>query len=268
MIRVLAIVFASSQGIHNVRRRRRRYTRAHASYSSPCCIRRHTLLVMKRTGFVSVLILGITLSASTVWCAPVADVDAHTAVSDAWVIATREACVGFGHCNPYCAEVHVGKTDSAGQVPFFTTLGRSKEVRFYVYKRGYWFLGPNQGYYRLSSKRPYVPDNFLDDASERIRQLVSLTGATACPAAIPLQRAPLSSLYKEMCTAAMTHKRCSWASVDGPMLLQYHDLEWGVPVHNDRKHFEVLVLTGCTRCSRASRTSRTFDGICRPPNPR
>src|SRR5260370_16014155 len=44
--------------------------------------------------------------------------------------------------------------------------------------------------------------------------------------------------------AALTHKRCSWASVDGPMLLHYHDLEWGVPVHNDRKHFEVLVLSG------------------------
>src|SRR6266446_821559 len=47
-----------------------------------------------------------------------------------------------------------------------------------------------------------------------------------------------------MRSATLTHKRCSWASVDGPMLLQYHDLEWGVPVHNDRKHFEVLVLSG------------------------
>src|SRR5258706_1187997 len=47
-----------------------------------------------------------------------------------------------------------------------------------------------------------------------------------------------------MRTAALTQKRCSWASVDDPMLLQYHDLEWGVPVHNDRKHFEVLVLSG------------------------
>jgi DNA-3-methyladenine glycosylase I len=28
------------------------------------------------------------------------------------------------------------------------------------------------------------------------------------------------------------------------MLLQYHDLEWGVPIHDDRKHFEVLVLSG------------------------
>jgi DNA-3-methyladenine glycosylase I len=32
--------------------------------------------------------------------------------------------------------------------------------------------------------------------------------------------------------------------VDGPLLLQYHDDEWGVPVHRDRKHFEVLVLSG------------------------
>jgi len=42
----------------------------------------------------------------------------------------------------------------------------------------------------------------------------------------------------------MIKKRCTWASVDAPLLLQYHDSEWGVPVHNDRKHFEVLVLSG------------------------
>jgi len=42
----------------------------------------------------------------------------------------------------------------------------------------------------------------------------------------------------------MTLKRCSWASADSPPLVEYHDREWGVPVHNDRKHFEVLVLSG------------------------
>ena len=47
-----------------------------------------------------------------------------------------------------------------------------------------------------------------------------------------------------MRSATLTNKRCSWASLDGPMLLQYHDREWGVPVHNERKHFEVLVLSG------------------------
>jgi len=39
-------------------------------------------------------------------------------------------------------------------------------------------------------------------------------------------------------------KRCSWVNADDPLLLEYHDSEWGVPVHTDRKHFEVLVLSG------------------------
>jgi DNA-3-methyladenine glycosylase I len=30
--------------------------------------------------------------------------------------------------------------------------------------------------------------------------------------------------------------------VDNPLMLEYHDGEWGVPVHDDRKHFEFLVL--------------------------
>lgn len=47
-----------------------------------------------------------------------------------------------------------------------------------------------------------------------------------------------------MRSATLTHKRCSWASVGDPMLIQYHDREWGVPVHDDRRHFEVLVLSG------------------------
>jgi DNA-3-methyladenine glycosylase I len=37
-------------------------------------------------------------------------------------------------------------------------------------------------------------------------------------------------------------KRCSWVSVDNALLREYHDREWGVPNHNDRKHFEFLVL--------------------------
>jgi len=37
--------------------------------------------------------------------------------------------------------------------------------------------------------------------------------------------------------------RCSWAGND-PMMLSYHDEEWGVPVHDDRKLFEFLMLGG------------------------
>src|ERR1700746_3666570 len=36
-------------------------------------------------------------------------------------------------------------------------------------------------------------------------------------------------------------KRWGWVGAD-PLMLQYHDREWGVPAHDDRKHFEFLVL--------------------------
>src|SRR5215471_6035091 len=44
-----------------------------------------------------------------------------------------------------------------------------------------------------------------------------------------------------MRSTSATIKRCSWVG-DNPLMLQYHDREWGVPVHDDRKHFEFLVL--------------------------
>src|SRR3984893_2902797 len=47
-----------------------------------------------------------------------------------------------------------------------------------------------------------------------------------------------------MRNAGSHDKRCSWVNVDDPLLMEYHDREWGVPIHNDRKHFEVLVLSG------------------------
>jgi DNA-3-methyladenine glycosylase I len=37
-------------------------------------------------------------------------------------------------------------------------------------------------------------------------------------------------------------KRCTWARDSDPLMMEYHDREWGVPVHDDRKHFEFLVL--------------------------
>src|SRR6202165_5152063 len=47
-----------------------------------------------------------------------------------------------------------------------------------------------------------------------------------------------------MRSEAGVDKRCSWVNVNDPLLLAYHDREWGVPVHSDPKHFEVLVLSG------------------------
>lgn len=38
--------------------------------------------------------------------------------------------------------------------------------------------------------------------------------------------------------------RCSWAEGQFKEYINYHDKEWGVPVHEDRKHFEFLILEG------------------------
>ncbi len=38
-----------------------------------------------------------------------------------------------------------------------------------------------------------------------------------------------------------SNKRCPWPS-DDPLMIAYHDEEWGVPVHDDRKLFEFMVL--------------------------
>jgi len=42
----------------------------------------------------------------------------------------------------------------------------------------------------------------------------------------------------------MVKNRCGWVGESNLLLLEYHDREWGVPVHDDRKHFEFLVLEG------------------------
>jgi len=38
-------------------------------------------------------------------------------------------------------------------------------------------------------------------------------------------------------------KRCVWAGED-PLMIDYHDREWGVPVHDDRKWFQKILLDG------------------------
>jgi len=38
--------------------------------------------------------------------------------------------------------------------------------------------------------------------------------------------------------------RCAWVPIDDPAYLAYHDEEWGVPVHDDVRLFEMLILEG------------------------
>ena len=42
----------------------------------------------------------------------------------------------------------------------------------------------------------------------------------------------------------MQKTRCGWLALDKPDYVHYHDTEWGVPVHDDRMLFEMLILEG------------------------
>lgn len=39
-------------------------------------------------------------------------------------------------------------------------------------------------------------------------------------------------------------KRCDWVGNNKPYYEEYHDNEWGIPVHDDQKHFAMLILEG------------------------
>ena len=43
--------------------------------------------------------------------------------------------------------------------------------------------------------------------------------------------------------ASVMPDRCDWSPTD-PLYLDYHDVEWGVPLHDDRRLFELLALEG------------------------
>ncbi len=65
----------------------------------------------------------------------------------------------------------------------------------------------------------------------------------------------------------MTKKRCAWAGED-PLSCEYHDREWGVPVHDDRTLFEFLILEGAqaglswlTILRKREHYRRAFDGF-------
>jgi DNA-3-methyladenine glycosylase I len=38
--------------------------------------------------------------------------------------------------------------------------------------------------------------------------------------------------------------RCKWVNINNPLYVSYHDKEWGRPIHDDQKLFEMLILEG------------------------
>jgi len=62
-------------------------------------------------------------------------------------------------------------------------------------------------------------------------------------------------------------KRCEWCGTD-PLYVEYHDTEWGVPAHDDRHLFEMLILEGAqaglswsTILKKRESYRRAFDGF-------
>jgi DNA-3-methyladenine glycosylase I len=59
--------------------------------------------------------------------------------------------------------------------------------------------------------------------------------------------ADMSTVEKPQPRPAVRHEdgrlRCAWCGTD-PLYVEYHDREWGVPVHEDRHLFEMLCLEG------------------------
>src|SRR6476661_2735131 len=47
-----------------------------------------------------------------------------------------------------------------------------------------------------------------------------------------------------MAASQDTRPRCSWVPAGDPLYVAYHDEEWGVPSHDDRHLFELLILEG------------------------
>jgi len=65
----------------------------------------------------------------------------------------------------------------------------------------------------------------------------------------------------------MPMERCAWLG-DDPLMMAYHDDEWGVPLHDDRRHFEFLVLDAFqaglswrTVLTKRENFRRAFDGF-------
>jgi DNA-3-methyladenine glycosylase I len=61
----------------------------------------------------------------------------------------------------------------------------------------------------------------------------------------------------------MPRVRCAWVAPDDLLMREYHDREWGVPVHDDRRHFEFLVLEAAQAGLSWSTVLRKRDGYRR-----
>lgn len=123
----------------------------------------------------------------------------------AWVAVMREKCVGIGHCNSFCVEVHAVKTSSTGVIPEKWWDEHQQMQLGAIYKPGQrvtWGGARRgvDGQLYFISRASDNPADSNDDA--RLSSMSSSASNVMCGSASYSQRKDLIPMYKEMIAEA------------------------------------------------------------------
>ncbi len=149
-------------------------------------------------------LLGISLSLSTAAIGAngrLVDQDARP-VAGAWVVATREECRGLAHCQTYCVEVKVSKTDERGNFAFGSGLRSLDAYMLTGHRDGllptYQHVGTS--HVKLIMVRGRQDERFskMDAVSARIAHLALTASHMACFTAPREERVELVPVYQAM----------------------------------------------------------------------
>jgi len=123
-------------------------------------------------------------------------------VADAWVVATREECIGFAHCTTFCREVRVAQTDARGRYAFQTDRRPASAYWLSAYREGYIpayrLVGLARVELVMARGGHDRSDAHLGPVTGRLTHLERTARHMACITAPIEQRAALVPVYKAM----------------------------------------------------------------------
>jgi DNA-3-methyladenine glycosylase I len=173
--------------------------------------------------------------------APAAALDIH---QDPYLGGAQSYAYTFGESRP----LHSMLAATAGLVPLAAAT-QVDDRRRRAHRQGRAHRAPRRQRDRLlpPSRRPphgRARDHDRDAERGRQRRESGMDQRVHRPRRRRLNPAmPATPLAVSTATARRRQKRCFWAEGD-PLLAAYHDEEWGVPVHDDRRWYEKIVLDG------------------------
>lgn len=123
-------------------------------------------------------------------------------LAGAWVVATREECIGLAHCNTFCVEVKVARTDARGNFSFNSGLRSLDAYKPEAYREGYLLTRgrTRTGRTELVMEHKAADARFskMDPVSARIAYLVKTANEMSCFSAPLAERAALLPVYQAM----------------------------------------------------------------------